>query len=85
MPMTGTQLRRYRKQLGLTQKQMAELQARLGTNSGNSSKPPSSDPPSAPKRPGSKPKGRRRGGQPGHEGKNRALIPVEKVDEAYSL
>lgn len=24
MPMTGTQLRRYRKQLGLTQKQMAE-------------------------------------------------------------
>ncbi len=67
------------------QKQMAELKARLGTNSGNSSKPPSSDGPAAPKRPGSKPTGRRRGGQPGHKGKSRALVAPEDVDEAYSL
>ncbi|MEO8070976.1 MAG: DUF6444 domain-containing protein, partial [Acidobacteriota bacterium] len=67
------------------QKQMAELNARLGTNSGNSSKPPSSDAPSAPKRPGGRGSGRGRGGHPGHKGAHRALVAAEDVDEAYSL
>ena len=67
------------------QAQMAELKARLGTNSQNSSKPPSSDGPGAPPRPDRKPTGRRRGGQPGHKGKHRALVAAEDVDEAYSL
>lgn len=67
------------------QKQMAELKAKLGTNSQNSSKPPSSDGPAAPNRPGRKGAGRRRGGQPGHKGKHRALVAAEDVDEAYSL
>lgn len=64
------------------QKLMAELKARLGTNSGHSTKPPSSDGPAVPKRPGSKPTGRRRGEQPGHMGKNRALVASEDADEA---
>jgi transposase len=57
-----------------------ELEARLGQNSTNSSKPPSSDGPGV-VRPGKKPKGRKRGGQPGHRGHHRTLLPPERVDE----
>jgi transposase len=50
-------------------------------NSRNSSRPPSSDPPQVlGKRPRQAPTGRRPGGQPGHEGHARALVPVEEVD-----
>jgi transposase len=58
-----------------------ELQARLGLNSRNSSKPPSSDPPQAKRPRRSKGKGRKRGGQPGHEGKTRAWFPLDDVDK----
>jgi transposase len=58
-----------------------ELEARLGQTSANSSRPPSSDPPQAPARPQVPPSGRRRGGQPGHRGVPRALLPVAQVDE----
>src|SRR3954470_14100451 len=58
-----------------------ELEARLGQTSANSSRPPSSDPPQAPVRPKAPPSGRKRGGQPGHRGACRALLPVEQVDE----
>ncbi len=58
----------------------AELRRRLGENSSNSSKPPSSD---APKqrasRPDSTPSGKKRGGQPGHNGSKRALVPPAQV------
>src|ERR687892_2475125 len=60
---------------------VAELERRLNRSSRNSSLPPSQDPPSAPprlRRPGS---GRERGGQPGHEGTNRPLLPLARVDE----
>ncbi|HEX9871519.1 MAG TPA: IS66 family transposase [Candidatus Tectomicrobia bacterium] len=57
-----------------------ELAQRLGRNSRNSSQPPSADPPQTPARPCRKPSGRRPGGQPGHEGQARALLPVEAVD-----
>jgi transposase len=60
---------------------VAELERRLNRSSRNSSLPPSQDPPSAPKRPGWKGSGRKRGGQPGHEGRNRQLLPREQVDE----
>src|SRR6266702_6736977 len=55
------------------------LQEQLNQTSRNSSRPPSSDPPyhERPPRPRSK---RRRGGQPGHPGSTRLLIPVEDVD-----
>jgi transposase len=56
----------------------AELKARLGMNSTNSSKPPSSDGPGV-QRPAHKPTGRKRGGQPGHKGHERCLVPPERV------
>src|SRR2546421_7183737 len=57
------------------------LEARLGQTSANSSRPPSSDPPHALVRPQAPPSGRKRGGQPGHRGACRGLLPVERVDE----
>jgi transposase len=46
-----------------------------------SSRPPSRDPPQAlGPRPRREPSGRRPGGQPGHEGQTRALLPVEAGD-----
>src|SRR2546427_7823608 len=60
---------------------VSELERRLNRSSRNSSLPPSQDSPSAPTRPGMKGSGRGRGGQPGHEGKHRRLLPPEQVDE----
>jgi len=56
--------------------------ALLTRDSSNSSKPPSSDGPAAKPqaRPPKKSRKRKRGGQPGHRGKNRDLIPVDEVD-----
>jgi transposase len=59
---------------------VAELERRLNRSSRNSSLPPSQDPPSAP-RPRGKGSGRRRGGQPGHEGRHRQLLAPGQVDE----
>src|SRR5437762_4316503 len=60
------------------------LQEQLHQTSRNSSRPPSSDPPHSerPHRPRSK---RRRGGQPGHPGHTRPLLPVEAVDEVVVI
>src|SRR3954469_12022821 len=58
--------------------QVQELSARLGQNSANSSRPPSSDSLQAAVRPQAPPSGRKRGGQPGHHGASRALLPVEQ-------
>jgi transposase len=65
--------------------QVQELEARLGQTSANSSRPPSSDPPQAPARPKAPPSGRKRGGQPGHRGAFRALLPAEQVDEIVTV
>ena len=66
------------------QEQNRALQEQLNQTSRNASRPPSSDPPSSPrpKRPRSQ---RRRGGQPGHPGQTRTLIPVEDVDQIVPL
>jgi transposase len=64
---------------------VAELEAKLGMNSRNSSKPPSSDPPNVAARPKRKPSGRKRGGQPGHKGTTRSLLPPEKVTRTVDL
>src|SRR5262245_15138871 len=61
------------------QERIRELEARLTQNSTNSSKPPSSDGPGV-VRPAKKPKGRKRGGQPGHRGHHRMLLPANRVD-----
>jgi transposase len=56
------------------------LLERLQQDSHNSSRPPSSDPPHALRpRPPRGPSGRKRGGQPGHKGQSRALVPIEEV------
>jgi len=63
---------------------IAELERRLGTNSRNSSKPPSSDPPWTPPR-RRKRAGRKRGGQRGHKGTTRSLLPPDQVDEIVEV
>jgi transposase len=62
------------------QERIRGLETRLGQNSSNSSRPPSSDPPQPAVGPKVGPSGRKRGGQPGHRGVYRALLPVEQVD-----
>ena len=70
--------------------QNAELRRLLGADSGNSNKPPSSDPPAnraarRAKKAGKNRENRKRGGQPGHRGTNRTLVPVEQVNRACDL
>jgi transposase len=67
------------------QERVRELEARLGQDSSNSSRPPSSDPPHVPPKRRAAPSGRKRGGQPGHRGAFRALLPVEQVDEIVAV
>jgi transposase len=60
---------------------LQQVTERLQHDSRTSSRPPSSEPPQATgKRPRRAPSGRRPGGQPGHAGQARALLPVEAVD-----
>jgi transposase len=66
------------------QDQVRTLQEQLNQASQNSSRPPSSDPPQH-RRPGHPQRHRPRGGQPGHPGHTRTLIPVEEVDEVVVL
>jgi transposase len=57
------------------------LTERVQQTSRTSSRPPSSDSPEAlAKRPRREPTGRRPGGQPGHQGHTRALVPLAEVD-----
>ena len=66
------------------QEEVCALREQLNQTSRNSSRPPSSDPPQS-ERP-RRPRGtRRRGGQPGHPGHTRPLLPVEDVDEVVVL
>lgn len=72
--------------LALT-KQVEVLLEKLGQNSRNSHKPPSSDPPGAAgpqRKPGQGKKGKR-GGQKGHRGSFRELLPASQVDEVVNL
>lgn len=66
------------------QEHVRTLEEQLKQTSRNSSRPPSSDPPQSqrPRRPRST---RRRGGQPGHPGQTRPLIPVDNVDAVVVL
>ena len=67
--------------------QVALLTEQLGQNSSNSHRPPSSDGPSAGagKRRNKKDGKRKRGGQKGHRGAHRELVPIERVDEIVDL
>jgi transposase len=75
--------RQQKGQLQKVRKQLADTQAKLKTNSSNSSLPPSSDrfhvkrrPPPAAGQPRKK-----RGGQPGHPRQQRLLVPSDQVRE----
>ena len=66
--------------------ELSVLRERVNRNSRNSSKSPSSDGPDAPPRPRKRAKGKRkRGGQPGHEGTTRKLVPIEQVKDSYDI
>ena len=72
------------------ERQVTELLQKLGQNSQNSHRPPSTDPPGVRKRrrtsKQSKPQSKRRpGGQPGHQGANRDLLPPDKVNKFVDL
>jgi transposase len=71
----------YEQRIGVLEAQVAALQAQLTQNSQNSSRPPSSDGPHVKRKPPRQPSGRNRGGQPGHPVQQRALLPLEQVDE----
>jgi transposase len=67
---------------------VAELTERLGQNSRNSHLPPSSDSPAARRGRKDKKKSqgqRKRGGQQGHQGAHRELLPPEKVSKFVDL
>src|SRR5262249_38969024 len=65
-------------------KENAELKERLNTNSNNSSKPPSTDNKKKNKQKYHKSSGRHPGGQPGHPGVSRKLIPIEQVNKVVT-
>jgi transposase len=60
---------------------LADLEARLGQTSANSSKPPSSDPPHAKPAPAKTPSGKPKGGQLGHPKRTRPDLPPDTVVE----
>ena len=60
---------------------VAELEARLGRNSANSSRPPSSDGPHVEPAPPTPPSGKAKGGQPGHPRNDRPRLPPDAVVE----
>ena len=77
-------------QIAALTEQVAKLTELLNQNSSNSHKPPSSDPPGTSgstnkNREKRKRKQRKRGGQPGHKGRHRELLPPDKVNAVEDL
>jgi transposase len=67
------------------ERQVKDLEARLGSNASNSSLPPSANPPAAPKPVVKKPTGRKTGGQLGHPGHQRQRLPRSRVQHVIAL
>jgi transposase len=72
---------RLERELHRLRQELEELRRQVNRNASNSSLPPSANPPWAPRPVKKKPTGRRPGGQPGHKGHFRLLLPTEQVDE----
>ena len=71
---------RYERQIARLEARVERLEEKLRESSQNSSLPPSTDPPGSGSRP-SRSSARRQGGQPGHEGTTRRLVPDSELDE----
>jgi transposase len=67
------------------ERQVQDLQQRLGINASNSSIPPSANPPAAPPPVVKRPTGRKSGGQPGHKGHQRVRLPAQRVRHVIPL
>lgn len=67
------------------ERRIAHLEARIGTNSSNSSLPPSANPLDAPKPVTKKKSKRRRGGQPGHPPHLKRLLPPDRVEKVVTF
>lgn len=72
-----------RQQVEALAAEVRELRERLNRNSANSSRPPSSDPPWKPKPNRGLPSGRKRGGQKGHPGHQRAWVPEAELTDRF--
>jgi transposase len=69
-------------ELAAVKERLEKVEEQLRRNSQNSSQPPSQDQPShKPVREGTLPSTRQRGGQRGHVGHCRSLLPIEQVDQ----
>ena len=77
------QITRLQAEVAQLHVQLHSLQAQLSQTSANSHKPPSSDPPTHTRVKVRELSIRQRGGQPGHRGTTRALLPVTEVDELH--
>ena len=64
-------------------KKLEKRVASLSKDSSNSSKPPSSDGPGEKKTKKKRKSRKKQGGQPGHTGKKRALLPADQMDEIH--
>ena len=79
--MLTAKLQKVQAQLAASEREIKDLQERLRLDASNSSIAPSANPIGARKPVVKRPTGRRRGGQPGHKGTGRKLLPPEQVDE----
>src|SRR5262245_26006497 len=77
------QVVRLQAEVSQLQAQLKMLQTQLHRTSANSHKPPSSDPPTRTRVQVRELSTRRRGGQPGHRGTTRTLLPVTEIDELH--
>src|SRR5262245_55377732 len=85
-PEVQAYLRALEARVAVLEATVQQLREQLQQDSRTSSRPPSSDPPQAlAKRPRREPSGRRPGGQPGHEGHARGLVPGEQVDVVFPV
>src|SRR5262245_27800768 len=74
-----------RRRVDELERQVKDLQQRLGANASNSSLPPSANPPEAKPPVVKKPTGRKTGGQPGHKGHQRLRLPPARVRHVIRL
>lgn len=73
-----------KQEVTLLRQENAELKEKLNLNSNNSSKPPSQDLKKKKKKKQNNGIGRKPGGQPGHVGISRKLVPPEQVDKVVT-